>query len=292
MKIVLTGPAGLLGKALIETAPPDVEWFLVYRTNLPSIPTNQSQLRQHDLKNPLDLSPFKPDLIIHCATEGSVDKIQKDPYLGTDSILAPTINIINEAERLKCKLIYLSTNAVFDGEKPPYKDNDQLCPINYYGIFKASCELAVRGCHIPWMVIRPLLMYGWQNEGQRKNWASIWIDKFRKKEKCQVVYDVISQPLYNRDCARAIWLALAQEKWNEIFNVAGADTITLYDFAKTIARLVGTDERLVEPVPSEYFINLAPRPRNTSYDLTKLHNLGHKSVAIEDGIQEMLQEQP
>lgn len=287
MKIVLTGPAGLLGKALIETAPPGVEWCFIYRN---SIPAGNGRMIKHDLKQPLDLASFSPDVIIHCATEGSVDKIQKDPYLGTNSILAPTVNMINEAEKLKCKLVYLSTNAVFNGEKPPYKDDDQLCPINYYGIFKASCELAVRGCHIPWMVIRPLLMYGWQHEGQRKNWASIWIDKLRNDELCRVVYDVISQPLYNRDCAKAIWLALAKERWNEIFNVAGADTVTLYDFAKIVATELGIDKRLVEPVPSEYFVNLAPRPRNTSYDLTKLHKLGHKSTTIVEGVREMLQE--
>lgn len=288
-RILITGSAGLLGKALAHTAPPDADITLLYRTKQPK--QYRYRMIQHDLRKPIDLTDINPEVIIHCAGEGSVDKVQANPSLGMDCILAPTINIINEAERLKAKLVYISTNAVFDGTRPPYREDDLLCPINSYGIFKASCELAVRGSLTDWLVIRPLLMYGWENEGQRKNWASIWIEKLGRKEPCKVVNDVISQPLYNMDCAYVIWKALKWSKWKEIFNVAGGDAVVLSDFAKLVARKLKVDEVLVEPVSSSTFPNLAPRPKDTSYDLAKIHRiLGHTPMALHEGIRRMLEE--
>jgi dTDP-4-dehydrorhamnose reductase len=187
------------------------------------------------------------------------------------------------------KLIYLSTNAVFDGENAPYKEDANLCPINSYGIYKAACELAIRGSSTDWNIVRPLLMYGWPNPGQRNNWVPIWVDKLKKGEVCKVVYDTISQPLYDLDCANVIWKVINSGVNHETFNVAGADSLSLYDFAREVAEMIGADKHLIEPVPSSYFKALAPRPKDTSYCLDKIKSiLGHSPVGIKDGLRDML----
>jgi len=287
MKILLTGSTGLLGKAILDSTPRDYEiWTL---TRHACVKDNSKHII-HDLRNQLKID-FKPDVIIHCACEGSVDKVQKNPQLGYKQILLPVVNILEEARCKNSKLIYISTNAVFDGNNPPYKEEDYLCPVNHYGIMKAAGELAVRGSEITWSVIRPLLMYGWPNDGQRENWVSTWSKKLRRGEECQAVYDTISQPLYVRDCAKAVWRVIQQGCWFEIFNIAGADRVSLYDLGRAVALELGVSSNLILPVPSNSFSSLAPRPKDTSFDCTKLRDkLGIDNVGVADGVHLMMEE--
>jgi dTDP-4-dehydrorhamnose reductase len=288
MKVLLTGATGLLGKAILKIAPAESAECEITTLNRRTIQFKKHI--SHDLRSPITLN-FKPDVIIHCACEGSVDKVQKEPRLGYEAILLPTLNILHEAERLGSKFIYVSTNAVFDGNNPPYKEEDPLCPVNHYGVMKAACELAIRGSSLDWIVVRPLLMYGWPNEGQRGNWASTWIQKLRRNEECQAVYDVISQPLFVEDCASLIWKAIGRGCWREIYNIAGPDRISLYDFARTIATELHVASHLVLPVSSQVFPSLAPRPKDTSFDTTKINNLLNiHTIGVKEGVQKMMQE--
>lgn len=296
MKILLTGSTGLLGKAILAD-PWHVSKHEIWTLTRRGLYTKEGPLDGshhfcHDLKDPFPSSfNLAPDIIVHCACEGSVDKVQKNPQLGYDSILLPTLNILAEARRSKSKLIFISTNAVFDGNNPPYKEDDPLCPVNHYGIMKAASELAVRGSSLEWSVVRPLLMYGWPNDGQRGNWVSTWIEKLRRGEECKAVYDVISQPLFVRDCARVVWKIIQQECWGEIFNIAGADRVSLYDLCRAVANEISASNSLVIPVPSNGFPALAPRPKDTSFDCSKARNLlGVDAVGITEGIHLMLTE--
>ena len=115
----------------------------------------------------------------------------------------------------------------------------------YYGVLKSAGEQAVRCSNTSWMIIRPILMYGWPNEGRRKNWATTWLNKLKNKEECLVVNDTITQPLYNADCAKAIWTAINRNMYKECFNLAGPEKMTLYDFANIIADVIKADKNLI-----------------------------------------------
>jgi dTDP-4-dehydrorhamnose reductase len=106
-----------------------------------------------------------------------------------------------------------------------------------------------------------------------------------------VVYDIISQPLYNKDCADVIWKVIKHDINKNIFNISGADSCSLYNFARTVAEEIGVDKHLVEPVPSSFFKSLAPRPKDTSYSNKNIKDiLSHNPVGIREGIRAMLKE--
>ena len=96
-----------------------------------------------------------------------------------------------------------------------------------------------------------------------------------------------SKPLSARNCAEAIWAIVAQGK-TDIYHVAGADHITLYEFALKTAAVFGLDASLIDPVPSSFFPEIAPRPRDTSFDTSKMEKeLGIKPWSVQEGLLHM-----
>jgi len=294
MKILITGASGLLGKALISTAPFEHELILTEHKNQPTIMKNNCkyEMIKLDLDKEINLESINPNIIIHCAAIGSVDEVQKNYQQGIRINFYSTLNLIKESERLKSKFIFISTNAVFNGMNPLYSEDDDLSPINYYGLFKATSELSIRSSNLDWIIIRPILMYGWPNHNHRGNWVTTWMDKLRKDQTCEVVNDVTTQPLYNIDCAIAIWKAIKNEYYKQIFNLAGDDRLTLYEFAIKVAETIGKNPELVKPVSSQHFKNLAPRPKDTSFNLTKLKTiLNHHPLGVKEGLGMMLRDE-
>ncbi len=289
MKTLITGAAGLLGKALMKVLPGTI----VPCTSRPSPETAGWEV--FDVTDREDvlgaIRAHRPDVVVHCAAIGSVDKVQVDFKSGLAVNMHGTSYVIEGARKVKAKLVMVSTNAVFDGRNPPYAEDAHLCPVSNYGIIKAAAELAVRASDVPWVVVRPILMYGNHNPWQRGNWVSAWIDRLSKGQECLVVDDVNTQPLYNHDCAEVISKAIQKEAWGQVFNVGGADCVTLFEFASRVAESYGFPVGLVKPVPSSHFPNIAPRPRDTSFDLSKLRTvLEHEPIGIYDGLTAMQKE--
>ncbi len=298
MKILISGATGLLGKALLEVLSTHV---LMPCSRYGKSHELESYLWENlDITNDDAMIAFankhgtinnRPDIIIHCAAIGSVDKVQIDFVDGLKTNLLGTQNIIALAKILNTKLIFISTNAVFDGLNPPYNEDAPLCPVSNYGIIKATAELAVRSSGLDWMIFRPILMYGQPNKNQRGNWVTIWLDKLKKNETCLVVDDVITQPLYSIDCANMINKAIELNAWGHVFNAGGGSRLSLYDFAKTVVEVFHYDEALIKPVPSSYFASIAPRPPDTSYNLTKIMTmLKHTPMNIYDGLKALQSE--
>ena len=289
MKVLITGASGLLGKALIQTKPKNVDLVLCSSKN--SKVSNWLQIDVSDRDDIGLIVKENPEIIIHCAAVGSVDKIQSEPNVGIDVNLFGVINMLDAASKTNAKIIIVSTNAVFDGNNPPYNEESILAPVNNYGIIKSCAEFCVRNSTIDWIIVRPILMYGNNNPGRRGNWVTIWIDKLTKNEKCKVVDDTVTQPLYSIDCAMAIWNAINLNEWNEVYNLAGPEIVQFVDFARKVAQSINCDESLIVPVKSTEFPSIAPRPIDTSYDISKMVNkLKINPVDIKTGVKMMLSE--
>jgi dTDP-4-dehydrorhamnose reductase len=138
-----------------------------------------------------------------------------------------------------------------------------------------------------WVIIRPFLLYGWPWPGGRTNWAVKLIEGLRAKS-YKLVHDHIWQPTYAGDVAEAIWKLSAQD--NEIYNVAAMERATLYEFGLKVCDVFGLERRLIEPVDSDYFPTIAPRPKDTTYDLAKLGAAGIMLSDIRTGLEKMRKE--
>lgn len=292
MKVLITGASGLLGKALIETSPLGVDIIPICSTENPPQPTNlnwytiditNSELVKFFIKQ------IKPDVIIHCAAVGSVDYTQKHYHEAIKVNLTAAIDIATAAENINAAVVAISTNAVYDGEHAPYKEDAPLAPINYYGVLKSAAEQAVRCSNTKWIIHRPILMFGQPNKGRRGNWVTKWIEMLHAGKECLVVDDTFTQPLYNMCAAQAIWTSIIKEKYGNSYNLAGLEKMTLFDLANIVCEEIGGNKSLIKPVPSSHFPSIAPRPKDTTYDLSKaMADLNFSPLTVRDAVRKML----
>ncbi|HRR42276.1 MAG TPA: sugar nucleotide-binding protein, partial [Syntrophales bacterium] len=137
------------------------------------------------------------------------------------------------------------------------------------------------------VIVRPILMYGWPYPGERDNPVVWWIRSLESGKGIKVVDNVFSKPLSVWSCVEAVW-AIVERGASGIYHVAGRDHISLYQFALLTAEVFNLNTDLIEPVPDSYFPEIAPRPRDTSFDTTKLEEeLGWKPVGVKEGLLSM-----
>lgn len=288
-RVLITGGTGLLGKTLLEIAPADVDVFAIAHQNRPPVEwsTLFVSLDIRDEKSLVSLfDELRPEVVIHTASIGSVDEAERNPSAVRQVNVEGTQSIVRACDRCGAFLVHISSNAVFDGQKPPYAEDAPLGAVNRYGALKIEAENCVRQLG-PSLIFRPILMYGWPLPGGRDNVVIRWLADLEKGQAVEVADDVVSMPLWVLDCANAVWRAVARRKTGT-YHVAGADRVSLAAFARTIARVFGCEERLVVPVPSAHFAMLAPRPRDTSFVTTKMEReLGIRPVGIVEGLMRM-----
>ncbi len=232
------------------------------------------------------INHYKAEIFIHCAAIGDVDYTEKHPEECNKINVSAVENLAIACGKSNCKLVYISSNAVFDGDHAPYKEYDERKPVNKYGELKCRAEDAVLLAK-DWLIIRPIFLYGWPFSGRRGNWVTKIIETLPKKEKLYMVDDVITQPTYAKDCAEIIWRLI--DKNNDIYHVAAEKTQSIYDFAVETAGVFGLDAARIEHCLSTQYQAMAPRPKNTTFDLTKMKNTLNVTIS-DNGLQRMKEE--
>lgn len=290
-RVLITGATGLLGVAIQQSAPSDIQVFSIYypERSLP-VPLPFPVLAANVTDRMQMQSVFewaKPDVVIHTAAIGSVDFAERNREL-TRKVNVGGADVVAElCQIFKARLIYISSNAVFDGRNPFYSESSPVNPINYYGKLKVEAENVVRESSITWTIVRPILMYGWPYHGERDNPVVWWVRSLEDGNPIKVVDNVFSKPLPAWSCAEAIW-AIAKQNRSDIYHIAGRDHISLYQFALLTAEIFGLDDSLITPVPDSYFPEIVPRPQDTSFNTTKMETeLGVKPVGVKEGLARM-----
>jgi dTDP-4-dehydrorhamnose reductase len=291
MRILITGITGLLGWTLQRLVTDEAKIFgIYYPKRVLEIPLMAKVCAANvadkmEMKNVFNWA--RPDVVIHTAAIGSVDYAEKNREHTKEINFGGTRIIADLCEEWKSHLVYISSNAVFNGLSPFYSENDEVDPINYYGQLKVEAEEVVMRTNTSWTIIRPILMYGWPYPGERGNLVTTWVASLRRGEPINVVDNVWSKPLYSEMCAEVV-LTVIEKKAKGIFHVAGGDHVSLYDFAIITAEVFGLDSSLINPVPDTFFGELVPRPKDTSFNTEKMeHELGVTPVLLREGLKKM-----
>ena len=284
----------MLGVAIQKSAPTDVQGFSAYfpeRTLPAPLPFPIRTADVTDRKQMQSVFEWaKPDVVIHTAAIGSVDFAERNREETRKVNVGGTEVVAALCQIFKSRLIYVSSNAVFDGRTPFYSETAPVNPINYYGQLKIEAENIVRESSIPWAIVRPILMYGWPYQGERDNPVVWWVRSLKNGKPIKVVDNVFNKPLPAWSCAEVIWEIIRQNRTG-IYHVAGKDHLSLYQFALQVAEVFDLDAKLITPVPDSYFPEIAPRPRDTSFDTSKMENeLGVKTISVKDGLVRMKSE--
>lgn len=293
MRVLITGSTGLLGKALFETKP--IHYFAIgiHLRKLQNI-SNNAENFQLDIRDKINVEHFfqkyKIDAVIHTAGIANVDYVKNNYAESFESNIVGTFNIASACKKNGVNLFYISSNAIFDGNTPPYNENSEPNPINQYGKMKLECENIVEKIISNSSIIRPVLMYGWNYPRNRQNLVTWVLEKIIKNEKIKLVNDVSENPIYNLDCARAIWQIIGLKLKGKI-HLAGPEATNRYQFGIQIANIFGLNENLISPVNSDYFFELDARPKNTFFSTNKmLENLKIFPLSIQDGLLDMKKE--
>lgn len=292
--VLITGGTGLLGIALQRTVPKGVRAFSIYYPKRQLLEELPCSVRDADVTDRSRMQTIfewtKPDVVVHTAAIGSVDFAEKNREQTKKVNVGGTERIVALCRDFQSSLIYISSNAVFDGCNPLYSENDKVSPINYYGQLKVEAENIVRESNIPWAIVRPILMYGWPYDGERDNPVTWWVRSLEEGNPIRVVDNVFTKPLPAWSCAEVIWEVIRQN-CTGIYHVAGRDHISLYQFSLATAEVFGLNSNLITPVPDSFFPEIAPRPKDTSFDTSKMESeLGVRPVGVKEGLLRMKSE--
>lgn len=288
MNILITGGTGLLGKSLIETNIYPNNIWAVYFGKYSMVDAPRVAYLNADIcdKAALDkiFDKSRPGVVIHMAGIANVDYCEKEYRCAWHLNVDATEIIVELCKKYDVKILFVSTNAVFDGKNAPYSEDDKPCPVNSYGRMKLEGEGIIKASGLRYLLVRPILMYGRNNRNERLNTATWLIQVLKKEERVNIVNDVYENPLFSRNCAEIMWQLLEFNK-EGVYHIAGRDTVNRYEFAKIIAEVFGLRQDLINSVSSDFFPALAVRPRNTSYDTAKIEKeLGVKPLGLREGL--------
>jgi dTDP-4-dehydrorhamnose reductase len=209
----------------------------------------------------LDEIFFKPDVIIHCAALTNVDYCEENKLESYELTVESTKAIVEYCKKNKVKLVYLSTDYVFDGEFGPYAETDNINPINIYGKHKAEAENVVQELE-DFLITRITNVYG--EEFRSKNFIAHILSVIREgNEKIfKLPFDQFATPVYAGDVAQMIYLLIKENK-NGIYNLSSTDYYNRYQLAKKVKSYFPNAENLkIDFVSTNELKQKAIRPLN------------------------------
>lgn len=224
------------------------------------------------------IEDIKPDAIIHCAAwtavdaaedEENLEKVDRINHLGTQYIA-------EAAKSIDCKMLYLSTDYVFDGEgERPWEPDDKCySPLNVYGQSKLDGELAVSSILDKYFIVRIAWVFGLNGN----NFIKTMIRVGKTHDEVRVVNDQIGTPTYTFDLARLLVDMIETDKYGYYHATNEGGYISWYDFCVEIYKQYGLNTKVIPVSTAEYGLSKAARPQNSRLDKCKLVEAGFKPL--------------
>ncbi|GAK59699.1 DTDP-4-dehydrorhamnose reductase [Candidatus Vecturithrix granuli] len=283
MKILVTGAKGMLGTDLTALLQADHEVFGIDLHNCDIL--QAEQLRAF-------VQAYQPEVIIHTAAYTNVDQAEIDEERATQLNVTGAKNVATAARTCQAKMIYISTDYVFDGQKSvPYTEDDPTHPLGVYGKTKFLGEQEVRALlnhdrRQDFLIVRTAWLYGQHG----KNFVKAILERVQQQQPLRVVNDQTGSPTYTCDLARGI-LALIEHKASGIVHLTNSGQCTWYDFAKTILAYRQLSDVKIEAITTAELQRPAPRPAFSVLDTSKFTALtGQTLRPWQEGLQAYFEE--
>ena len=216
------------------------------------------------------ITSVNPDVVIHCAAWTAVDLAEDDDKVEKVRAVnaGGTQNIANVCKKLDCKMIYISTDYVFDGqgETPWEPDCKDYKPMNVYGQTKLEGELAVSQTLEKYFIVRIAWVFGVNG----KNFIKTMLNVGKTHDTVKVVNDQIGTPTYTYDLARLLVDMAETEKYGYYHATNEGGYISWYDFTCEIYKQAGLNTNVIPVTTEEYGLSKAARPFNSRLDKSKL----------------------
>ncbi len=266
MKFLVTGVGGQLGYDVMKE---------LKKRNYFAVGVDSAEMDVTSITAVEDtFNNIKPNVVIHCAAWTAVDAAESNIDECFLVNATGTENVVNACKKAGAKLIYISTDYVFDGNGTvPWKTDDAVNPLNVYGASKYAGEQAVLSYEKSF-VVRTAWVFGKNG----RNFVKTVLKLARSNNELNFVNDQIGTPTYTADLARLLVDMAETDKYGIYHATNEGGYISWYDFTKQILKECSINDVVVNPVPSSQFKTAAKRPFNSRLDKSKLLANGFKPL--------------
>ncbi|MEM2944511.1 MAG: SDR family oxidoreductase [Methanomassiliicoccales archaeon] len=290
-RIAVIGASGLLGQYLVEEAVKNGHEVLGTFRNVP-VSFRNAETEFLDIRDALQveqlLGKFEPDGIALAAAVTNVDLCEKNPSEAWNINAEGTLNVATSARNLSAKLLYVSTDYVFNGLKcGKYVETDIPDPLNIYAQTKLEGEKITLDASEANLVCRVSTLYGWNRISQKENFVTWIINSLRRGNPISLFTDQFVSPTYAPHCAH-ILLRLLESRANGIYHTSGPDCLSRYHIGLKVSDVFNLDKSLIHSMTSRDSNLIAKRPPRPCLSVMKTEvDLMMKTLTLEEGLEDM-----
>src|SRR5215212_675098 len=264
VRLLVTGANGLVGTKILERLlhHPGAEPLGAYHQSRDNQYLGDFPFWQLDVRNLDDvtrvLTEARPDAVIHAGAFTNVDGAERDRDVAWAVNADGTASLARACAARDIRLVYVSSEYVFDGTAGPYRESDPVNPLGWYARTKEAGERGVLDTGGNAAIGRTTVVYGYAAH-VRANFVLWLVGQLKAGQRVRIVDDQIGSPTLAENLAEML-LALAASDVRGIFNTAGADVLSRLDFSRQIADTFGLDASLIDPTSTAALGQAAPRP--------------------------------
>lgn len=291
-KALLTGASGFVGFNLVRVLGEDFELYGTSFANSP--PIRGYRFVKLDVTSPENvrevLESVEPEVVIHAAAKADVDFCERNREISYKTNVTGSENLAKEASLGGARLIYLSTDLVFDGEKGDYSEGDNPNPSSLYGSTKLEAEKRVLGISDRAVVVRLSLLYG--NRGHSNiGFVCRLLESLNAGRPFKLFTDQYRTPLYLEDVAAALKRIVLDMNFRGLYHLGGPERVSRWEFGQILAEVFGFSKKLLSPIKMEDLPEMIPRPRDCSLNSSKIYGrLKLEPKTIREGLQRLKRE--
>ncbi|WP_412469376.1 SDR family oxidoreductase [Pedobacter sp. KLB.chiD] len=289
-RILVTGSNGLLGQKITEKVLGEGRVSLIATAKGENrYPVKEGySYAEMDILHPEQvkavIEKYRPDAVIHTAAMTNVDICEESKVLCHRLNVEAVATLLSVCEEKNIQLVHLSTDFVFDGADGPYKEEDAVNPVSYYGQSKVMAEDLIKKSKVNYAILRTILVYGISHDMSRSNivlWAK---GALEKASPINVVNDQWRMPTLAEDLAEACLLAVEREA-RGIYHISGKDYMSIADLVRKVADYWKLNHSFINEISSASLNQTAKRPIKTGFVLDKaIKDLGYNPHSFEEGL--------
>jgi dTDP-4-dehydrorhamnose reductase len=282
MRIIGTGLSGLVGSRIIELLSDTYQFEDISRKTGTDILDKEAVFKR--------VENSSAQIVLHLAAYTNVDKSEEDKEKKEESTawkinVIGTENVLSACEKLNKKIIYLSTDMVFSGDKKlseKYDEEDERGAVGWYAKTKEEAEKLIERTSVPWIILR--IAYPYRAKHEKKEYVRVFKWLLEKRQQVKAVSDHYFTPTFIDDLAPVLKTLIDKELTGK-FHATGDEIVSPFIAAKKVAEVFNLKKELVTEILSdEFFKGRAPRAYNLSLNNDKITKLGLKMHSFAEGL--------
>lgn len=262
---LVIGASGLVGENLLCAAS-DAGFEVIGTYHSHPVPGMQRLDIRSQTEVQLLIAKVHPTVVYLPASLANVDHCELHPEEGYATNVLGVCKVVRAVNEVRAKLVYFSSDYIFDGKAGPYREDDPANPICEYGRQKLMAEHYIALHAHDYLIVRTTVVYGWERQG--KNFVYRLLNTLRSGRVLRVPVDQIGNPTYAPNLAQTV-VELVLSDARGVYHVVGPDRVNRYEFACEAAKVFGVDGSLIQAVPTSELGQPAPRPLNAGMVVEK-----------------------